>query len=333
MRAKVLLLFVALILSGCSSKSQTSPSHAKELPQWIQTPPQEDDKFLYAVAIERDYESALHTALGNLASQLGVSVASSFQTSTQTTNYFAKSLSDSTVSAEVAKIRIADYEVLQTQMLRYDSYALLVRSDKNKLYEALAQELSQEKQSLQKQLNTLERENSKLRRYNAKALLCDRAHAMVPKIGVAAALDRSFDKAVYMEFVSVVEESFIKEQNTLRFTLRSDATSGVFLQKLTEHLAANRFRLGNTADKDTITIKLATKQHATEGLGVSIVNVTNDIALYEHNGVYLGGKRNIFKVRQSQNEAQTLQNASLAFETLLNEKGVQEVLGIPLETR
>lgn len=335
MRAKVLLLIICLlVLGGYASTAQTHRiPHAKELPQWVQTPPQEDTQFLYAVSIERDYESALGAALNNIASQLGVTLASSFTTQTKTSEYFANSLSQSTISAEVAKIYIADYEVLQTQKISYDAYALLVRSDKNKLYEALTSQLILEKNSIEKEFASLAHEDSKLLRYNAKALLAGRAHAMMPKINAAAALESSFDKTLYTDFVAMLNESFIKEQSTLRFRLQSDEASGVFLQKLVEYLTQKSLRLGDTTEKNTITIKLATQQHATEGLGVPIVNVTNDIALYEHNGVSLGGKRNIFKVRKSQTEAQTLQNASLAFETLLQDKGLQEVLGFPLEIR
>lgn len=335
MHAKALLLIICLLaLGGCASTAQTHRTpHAKELPQWVQTPPQEDTQFLYAVSIERDYESALGAALNNIASQLGVTLASSFTTQTKTSEYFANSLSQSTISAEVAKIYIADYEVLQTQKISYDAYALLVRSDKNKLYEALSSQLVLEKNSIEKEFASLAHEDSKLLRYNAKALLAGKAHAMMPKINAAAALHSSFDKTLYTDFVSMLHESFIKEQSTLRFRLQSDEASDVFLQKLAEYLTQKSLRLGDTTDKNTITIKLATKQHATEGLGVPIVNVTNDVALYNYDTTYLGGKRNIFKVRQSQNDAQTLQNAALAFEAMLREKGLQEVLGIDLKIR
>ncbi|WP_428739215.1 LPP20 family lipoprotein [Sulfurimonas sp.] len=217
-------ILVGILLSGCGSSTQLEVAPlSQELPAWYQTPPLSNTSTLYAMGEGKDKKEALTNALSYMASTLSVSISSTYRAKTTVKEGSINSQEgeyNSDVSSDVKEIRISNYEVIQAQSLGFKKYAVLIRSDKSKLFTSLQQELEQRISLL----------HSKQRSLSADALTKylfykeqKKEFEDVPNtLVVMKELNARFDSSKYLQALSEIDKNYKYYQSNISFSVSSN---------------------------------------------------------------------------------------------------------------
>ena len=165
MRLLYILLASIILLSGCATKNRVVVKQ-KALPSWYTQPPASNSADLYAIGDGKNKQEAISNALSMLVSTLSVSISSKFSAKSVVREGRVNS-SDATYTnetqSETKKVRISSYEVLKTSELGFKKYAVLVKVNKQELFNSLKKEIQQKfeiidnKEKVQKNKNALDK--------------------------------------------------------------------------------------------------------------------------------------------------------------------------------
>jgi len=165
MRLLYVLLASIILLSGCATKNRVVVKQ-KELPSWYTQPPASNSADLYAIGDGKNKQEAISNALSMLVATLSVSISSKFSAKSVIREGRVNS-SDATYTnetqSETKKVRINSYEVLKTSELGFRKYAVLVKVNKQKLFNSLEKEMQQRfkiidnKEKIEENNNALEK--------------------------------------------------------------------------------------------------------------------------------------------------------------------------------
>jgi hypothetical protein len=238
-------IFMALLLSGCGSSKQLEVTAVKqELPVWYQTPPLSNSTTLYAIGEGRDKKEAVANALNYMASTLSVSISSTYRAKTTVKEGSVNSQEgeyNSDISSDVKKIRISNYEVLQAKSLGFKRYAVLIRSDKQKLFRSLQQELDQRISIVNANEKNLD--NDPLTKYlfykEQKKEFEDVPNTLV----VMKELQSTFDSSNYLEAVNKLDKKYRYYLSNVSFSVSSNVENlGTPIEKA---LSKKSFHISN----------------------------------------------------------------------------------------
>lgn len=327
---KVFLTLIAsmLFISACGTAPtpKESPISSNELPSWVTNPQNDTQQYMYGVAINRDRDTAVKDALVNMVSKLGVSIQSTYESNQEVSKYYDKSVSTNKIKSDVAKIKVNNYEIVQSQRLSYKEFAVMIQTDKKKFYEGLVEELDAHKKSIEQRLNFL-KDDDTLKRYNVKKKLSLEAEGLKSNILILSALDKSFDKNSYLDFVSQIEKEFMDEQKELSFYVEGDAKSAGFVNSIKKYLAQKGFKLANNQKKNSLHVKINSMDNIIEDSSMDIAVLRINIDVYDKIQE-IGGKDIILKERYNGSISNVYKNASIHFEQDMESLGINEAIGI-----
>jgi hypothetical protein len=316
-----------ILLSACGTPLPVeSKQTSKELPSWITSPQNDSVEYMYGVAINRDRKTALQDALVNMVSKLGVSIESSFESNQEVHKYYEKSVATNKIKADVAKIKINNYEIVQSQQISYREFAVMIRTDKKKFVDGLVEELNSKKKSMELKAESLKGENA-LTRYNVKKELSLESSALTSSILIISELDKNFDKKRYLNFVSKIQTEFLNEQKNLSFYVYGDKKSASFVENIKNYLTQKGFKLNSIKSKNSVAVELSTLDNiSTEGyMNIAVLNVRVDVY---NNAQRIGGKSIILKERYNGSKQNVYKNASIHLEQDIESLGINEAIGI-----
>jgi len=142
----VITLIFSVGMLGCGGSKPQVDIQPQKQPSWYTHPPRSDAQTLYGVGDGVDKQAALKDALNNVLGTLSLSLSSEYDAKTVVKEGIHESSSGeykTHIHAQVQKIRITNYEVLQTQKLGFKHYGVLVKVDKQRFYETLKKEVQQ----------------------------------------------------------------------------------------------------------------------------------------------------------------------------------------------
>ena len=142
---QITIIFISIILlNGCGAQKDLLIPQKRDLPSWYENPPRSSSHDLYALGNGRDKKSAITDALTQMVSTLSVSVSSKFTAKTisqEGKTSSSSSVYENEIESEVKTIRISNYEVVESKQLGFKKYAVLVKSNKKKLFTSMKKEL------------------------------------------------------------------------------------------------------------------------------------------------------------------------------------------------
>ena len=326
------LLISIVILSSCATAPlpQESSKSSSELPLWVTNPQNDTKNFIYGVALSRDRESAIKEALLNMVSKLGISIQSSYESNQEVGKYYDKSVSKNKIKSDIARIRVNNYEIVQSMRISYKEFAVMIKTDKKKFFDGLIEELKANKKSIELRLASLKGENI-LTRYNIKQELSLEVNRLKSSIFIAYELDKSFDKNEYLDFVLKIEQEFLNEKKNLSFYVYGDTKSTSFVNKIKNYLTQKGFKLANTHKRKSIQVKINTVENmiAENTINIAVLKVTIDV--YD-NTQKIGGKDIIMKERYNGSSSSIYKNASIHLEQDIESLGLNGAIGIKINS-
>ena len=323
----VLLVIVALFFTGCGSPSVAPVTKPKMLPAWINSvPPSDNDDYMYGMAIDVDRESAIRSALNDMVAKLGTTIESSYKSHQEVQGAYSKLTVSSEIKADVSRIKINNYRVIKSYKISYKEFAVIIETDKKKFVNGLKESLQQEKESITQEYKTLQSRDA-ITRYNTKKKLAKRAKSLLPSVLIIADMDKSFDKRSNLNFIQRMQEEFFKESKSLKFYIVGNKQSTRFVDKIKNYLSREGFSVVNSKN-GAVEIKIDTTFYISKrGIPIAVFNI--NISVYDKN-IRIGGKNTIIKERYNGSLMSVYKNASIDFEKEINNKGINEVIGINL---
>ena len=317
------LLLISFVFNGCST-SKPQPPKKVETPKWIKIQPSDTPTYTYGVGIAKDRESAVNVALNDVVSKLGVKVESSFTNKEIVDGYYSKSISSSDIKADVAKIRITNYDIEKTHRISFREYALLLKVDNKKFFNSLKDDISRSKENIASKLESSV-EMDAINRYNIKKEISKECDRLLSNTLVAHELDKSFDKDIYFDFVANVKESYYTEANSLRFYIYGDKNSENFVKVLKQQLIDNGFNVVSNNNKGIINIKLTSNDNIANNKKI----VTIKLNIRVTDGLKtLGANSFILKERYKSEKAAIYNQAAIHFDQDVTKDGIDKILGI-----
>jgi len=198
-------------ISGCGkTEPQPMKEEIKTLPSWYLMPPAMTDEYLYGVGNGATPDEARNSALENMIAQLGVSIASSYESSLNLRKGYREYLmhtTSHTIKSEVAKLRISNYETVQSEKRAYNQFLTLIRSDRSQLTQGLIKVLDQKTDKIKTQASVIANSNviSRYRFYRASS---NASKEMFSTLLVLNTLDRDFNDKPYLKSISKIDTAY-----------------------------------------------------------------------------------------------------------------------------
>jgi len=324
------LVSIAIVFSACGGTSATPAKKVtiKEIPAWINAPlPNDSEKYMYGVAIESDRESAIKAALSDMIAKLGTTIESSFESNQEVRGSYSKSTVKNQIKSDISKIKINNYRVIKSHKVSYREFAVMIRTDKQKLVSGLKANLKAQLKSINQKYVSI-RNRDTLTRYNTKKELSAKAGKLLSEILIISELDSSFNKQKNLDFISNKQESFLIAYNELKFYVRGDKKSLKFVEIVKNYLGKKGFNVTNSK-KNAVQIKISNTHYLSGSAAMRIAVLTLKVSLFDKKQ-HIGGKSLLLKERYNGSYDSVYKNASMHFEQDIKSQGINEVLGINL---
>lgn len=331
MMRSLLYIFVLLLLSACSAEKELTVT-PKTYPSWYTNPPQSDQHFLYAVAQGHDKKEALANALEQMASTLSITVASDYSSETKTqsgtTNSYQENI-NSRVTTQVRPLRISDYKILEYKEQGFRKVLVLIRSDKQRLFNSLKQEMDARISQLHSQEKTIADKNvlEQLRFYKE----ADRYFTEASQtLNVMYVLNNTFDTAPYTRQASHYAAAYRDLRSKISFTLESDAAGDALLAPLRSGLSSEGLQIADRHDRYNLTVILKADMVPAQSMGFDLARTAITITVTDTQGRILGSNKLNITGQSTQGMALARENVAVKLDALIKKEGIAKVLGIRL---
>ncbi len=331
LKSFLLLTSTAIFFSACGGGSSAAPvakPTPKVVPKWINSIlPSDNEKYMYGMSVESDRKSAIDAALRDMVAKLGTTIESSYQSNEEVQGAYSKSVIKNQIKSDVSKIKINNYEVVKSHKVSYREFAVMIKTDKQKLVKGLKENLETQKKNIDQKYLSLKGMDA-LTRYNSKKELADEASKLLSVIFIISDLDKSFDKQKNLNFVSTKQKQFIAESKSLKFYVSGNKKSTKFVNSIKNYLAQNGYNV-SSSKKNAVHIKVDASDNISRTSSVYIAVVTIDVSVFDKKQS-IGGKSIIIKKRYNGSDASLYKNASITMEQDIKKQGINEVIGINL---
>lgn len=320
-------VFIALLLSGCGSSKQVEVAPVKQaLPAWYEAPPLSNATTLYAIGEGRDKKEAVANALNYMASTLSVSISSTYRAKTTVKEGSVNSQEgeyNSDISSDVKKIRISNYEVLEAKNLGFKRYAVLIRSDKQRLFRSLQQELDQRISIVNTQERSLD--NDPLTKYlfykEQNKTFADVPNTLV----VMKELQSTFNSDKYLQAVNEIDRKYKYYLANISFSVSSNVQNlGIPIEKA---LSEKSFHISNSGSMHYKVIVKTTVTKA-NAYGFTLARAELHIVTQNSQGVNLASNVLHLVGQSSQGYDVARQDLVRQLNAKIQKDGIDKVLNI-----
>jgi len=318
-----------LFLAGCGGSTPSPAKKKAPPPVWTSSVlPNDTSTKMFGMAIAQNRDMAIKAALADMIARQGTTIEANYHSKEVVEKFSSSSVVNYDIKSEVSKIRVNNYKVVKSYRMSYKEFAVMIETDKKKFLQGLKNDLIAKKKVIVQTADSLSAQDA-LTRYNTRKELFETSSKLVPMILMIANLDKSFDKNSNLNFVSLKQKEFLSEKNSLKFYVRKNAKSAVFADKIKNYLANIGMNVVNSK-KNAVLIKLDTSDNINNS-SVRIAVLTLKVSVFDHSK-RIGGKTIIMKERYNSSIKSVYKNAAIHFEQDIKSKGVNELIGINLDT-
>ncbi|WP_434637841.1 LPP20 family lipoprotein [Sulfurimonas sp. NW7] len=326
-KLSLLFLITGLLLGGCAAKQRVVVAK-KELPSWYMQPPQSDSSTLYALGEGENQQDAITNALSLLASTLHVAVSSNFRAKTVVKEGSVNSSEATYINetqSSVEKIKISEYEILHTKKLGFKRYAVLIKVNKQKLFQGLKNELDQKLKIYRSKVKNLQKCDALKRLAYYKKMKKSFTYIQNALI-VMKVLHKGFDETKYIAWMSKVNEEYDYLLKHISFWVNSNVKS--LAEPLRSALTKQKFIIKNVKSNMHYTVFIHAKIKKASAYGFTLARSEISFVTKNYKGEVLG--ENVIHVtgQSSQGYEIARQNLVKKLHSLIQKEGISKVLNI-----
>jgi hypothetical protein len=285
---------------------------------------------LYAVGEGKDKKEAITDALNTLASTLSVSISSNYNAKTVVKEGRISSSEGvyvNDVQSNVKQIRISNYELISAESLGFKKYAVLVKSNKQKLFESMLQETKQDFEIILENEKQLEDANG-LQRFTfykeAKSSLVNLPNTLI----VMSVLNPSFDGSNFLQSMQEINAKYEKTLASLSFLIQSDDNAQNLKAVIAKGLSAKKLQLKNASGKMHFNVYVKAKIQEANAYGFTLARSEINIVTKDSNGVIVGSNALNLVGQSSQGYNVAKQDLAQKLNALIQKEGIAKIMGL-----
>lgn len=324
--------FLLLLISGCSSSKRVVIAEKKELPSWYTNPPKSSHSELYAIGNGRDRQSAITDALTHMVSTLSVSVSSKFSAKTVVREGSINSsngIYTDESSSEVKEIRISNYELLNSQSLGFKNYAVLVKSNKQKLFLSMKKEIEQNFEIFQQQERSIKSLNmiKQLSFYkNSKETFSYLPNTLT----VMKELDRNFDGSEYLIKAQVINTKYEELLGSITISIESNLDGKNLIAPIAKGISAKKLNLVDGSGEKHFNIHIKSDIKKASSYGFTLARSSIVIIIKDAKGNIIGSNKLNITGQSNGRYDIAKENVAVKLNALIEKEGISKVIGLTL---
>lgn len=239
-------------LGGCG----LIPSKKVEkAPQWALNPPPNTDTALYGTGMKRNRDSAIKSALAQIASNLSVNISAESLSQTRAQNGQENMRYAEDVKAQVNKTQFSNYKVLNSQAVSNGVW-VLVEVDKAQMANDLHSKITRSQTQLSQQFKEFSTASSL-----EKAQLAPKLHAelvdMRAAIATLESIQKNSNNAQATAFILSKEAELRKAKSSMKVKIEHDKNTSLLANKIATLLSQKDVKVvegGSRKGKSVIVI-------------------------------------------------------------------------------
>ncbi|SFV57575.1 hypothetical protein MNB_SM-6-1126 [hydrothermal vent metagenome] len=325
------LMSVILLLTGCGASKQMVVVAPKATPAWYTNPPLSNERELYAIGDGKEKQEAISNALTQLLSTLSVSISSKYSAKSVVREGTYHSSSDATyineTQSEVKKIRVTNYELLQAKKLGFKHYAVLVKVDKEKFFDSLKKDLTQ-------QFALIAAEEKNIKAKNALQQLSFYKHSlahlsdMQNRLAVMSVLKPDFDEHPFLKKYEYLKKRYNVLLHSISFWV--DAKYKAFIPVIAKGLTQEQFIVAKTRSKNHFSVYIYANIERAEAYGIMLARANITIKTKDAVGNEIATNSINLTGRSSQSYAIAKQDLVKRLNRLVEREGIAKVLNLDI---
>jgi hypothetical protein len=330
---KIFFTTLALFLfSACGTSKRVVVAEQKELPSWYVQVPKNTTTDLYAVGSGQNKKDAITDALTQMISTLGVCVSSKFTSKTVVReggveSYNATYTNDST--SEVKQIRISNYELLQAQSLGYKKYAVLVKSNKQKLFQSMKQEIDQKFYKIAQKEKILQKQNMLKQLQFYKKAMQDLS-LLENELIIMHELRPSFNTEEYLSKYNALDVNYETLYKSISFSFECNTQAKNLEAPLAKGISAKKFKLSSKKGKGHFVVVVRSQIEKANSYGFTLARSSISIEVKDYKGEIIGSNEMNLVGQSTQGYKIAKQNVAIKLEALIQKEGIAKVLGVAI---
>ncbi|WP_345974281.1 LPP20 family lipoprotein [Sulfurimonas sp. HSL3-7] len=324
------LFFTLLFFNGCSAGKKVVVHEPKPLPSWYTNPPNSSERFLYEVAEGVDKQDAITKALNLMASTLSVTIASEYKSHTTARSGSINSYQqdvESAIQADVKPIRISSYQLLESTEQGFRRHLVLIKSDKQQLFESLKKELDENIALLEGQKNSIKNGNviEQLRFYKQ----ADNDFASVRHtLNVMHVLNNRFDSAPYIQAAERYKGGYNDLRSKVTFGFKANRDALNLVEPIKAGLSAEKLLVQDKYDRYHLTVFIAAKIDRVQSMGFDLARTAISVTTQDHLGTTIGSNKLNITGQSTQGYAVAEENVAIKLKRLIDKEGIENILGL-----
>lgn len=327
----IVMSFILLGMSGCGSEKRVVVKE-KSLPSWYLNPPKSTDADLYALGEGSDKKEAISEALSYMASTLSVSISSKYNAKTTLKEGLINSSNavyKSEIQSDVKKIRISNYEVIESEQLGFKRYAVVVQSNKKRLFRSLKQELNQRFDVIESEAKLYSKTDAlKQVAYYQKAL--ESLEFLDNQLIIMSDLESSFDSKSYLQRREDIKRNYLYLLKNISFSIQTDKESRELRSVIAKALSKKRFKINNKSSDLHFRITINAKVNPANSYGFTLARAAITIVTKNSKGVIVGSNALNIVGQSSQGLSVAKQNIAIKLNRIIQQDGISKVLALPI---
>lgn len=327
-----LLPLILLLLSGCGAEKKVVVAKPKTLPTWYSNPPSSNTTTLYALGEGVNQKDAIANALSFMASTLSVSISSSFDAEVTVREGSRESTDSHYVSktqSKVKEIRISSYDLLHSKSLGFKRYAVLVKSNKRKLFLSMKREIEQNFSMIREEEKRIKNANAitRLAFYREKKKSLE---TLPNTLIVMNVLNPEFDGDEYIRETQNISSSYQNIIQNISFSINSNSDASNLKSPIAKGLSAKHLKLNNSNSNMHFKIHINSKIVKANSYGFTLARSEISIVTKDYKGSVVGSNAINLVGQSSQGYAIAKQNVSYRLNAKIQKEGIAKVLGLDI---
>jgi len=318
------------MLSGCSTQKRVVVAEKKVLPSWYTNPPKSTSTELYAVGSGRDRQAAITDALTQMISTLSVSVSSKFSATTVVREGLVNSSSGTYTdesTSEVKEIRISNYELLDSQNLGFKNYAVLVKSNKRKLFLSMKKEIEQNFKIIEAEKEGVKRLNM-IKQLSFYKKSRDSLDSLPNTLTIMKELDGRFSGSKYLEKAEAIKAKYENLRATITFSIESNANAKNLIAPVAKGISAKKLNIAKSSGNKHFKIFIQSKIQRASSYGFTLARSAITIFVKEYTGNVIGSNKLNITGQSNSSYAIAKENVAVKLNALIKKDGIEKVIGL-----
>lgn len=320
------------MFSACGSQKRVVVAEPKEYPLWYLKPPLTDSNTLYSVGDGQTKQDAIANALTMMVSTLNVSISSQFNSKSvikEGSHSSNQATYTNEVQSDVKKIRISNYELVNSKRMGYKRYIVLVKSDKKKLFDGLQKEIEQKFYLIEKQKSSVKTLNT-IRQVSAYNSFKDSLKDVPNSLMVMGTLDTSFDDTEYLQKLQNINDEYTRLVSSISFSVESNQEASNLKSSIRKAISAKKFKIKSKGGKNHFVVHLKSNIEKSKSYGFTLARSAIDISIKDYKGVVIGSNKLDIVGQSTQGYDVALQNVAFKLNTLIEKEGIEKVIGLKI---